>query len=75
MRVRSPLPAPPSAKEFGIPPRDRDTAAHLVIEYETKLLHQLVLDPAAFVAQGAIAQAWRKWPIMTSFVSGTPKWA
>ncbi|MDX3901011.1 MAG: hypothetical protein QHC40_10945 [Sphingobium sp.] len=45
-------------KEFSTGTSDRDAAAHLMAEHETKLRHQLMFGPAALVAQGTIAQAF-----------------
>ena len=45
-------------QEFSLRTTDRDAAAHLMSEHETKLRHQLMFGPAALVAQGTIAQAF-----------------
>ena len=41
-------------KEFSSGTSDRDAAAHLMAEHETKLRHRLMFGPAAIVAQGKI---------------------
>ena len=48
-------------KEFSSGTRDRDAAAHLKAEHETKLRHQLMFGPAAVVAQGRIADAFASY--------------
>ena len=45
-------------QEFSLRTTDRDAAAHLMAEHETKLRHQLMFGPAALVAQGTIADAF-----------------
>ena len=42
-------------KEFNSGTSDRDAAAHLMAEHETKLRHRLMFGPATVVAQGTIA--------------------
>ncbi|KXU29269.1 hypothetical protein A0J57_24325 [Sphingobium sp. 22B] len=46
-----------AVKEFSSGTSDRDAAAHLMAEHETKLRHRLMFGPAAIVAQGKIADA------------------
>ena len=48
-------------QEFSLRTTDRDAAAHLMAEHETKLRHQLMFGPAALVAQGTIADAFESY--------------
>ena len=48
-------------QEFSLRTTDRDAAAHLMAELETKLRHQLMFGPAALVAQGTIADAFNSY--------------
>ncbi|GLV28067.1 hypothetical protein TomTYG75_05910 [Sphingobium sp. TomTYG75] len=48
-------------QEFSLRTTDRDAAAHLMAEHETKLRHQLMFGPAALVAQGTIADAFNSY--------------
>src|SRR3546814_2541737 len=50
-------------KEFSSGTSDRDAAAHLMTEHETKLRHRLMFGPAAIVAQGKIADAFESYLI------------